>query len=36
MKLEKSVKNPPNGVEKKALVYVKDESCSLIMGVPTK
>ena len=36
MKQEKSSSKPPGGGDHKALVNVKDDSCSLMMGSPTK
>ena len=35
MKQEKSSNKPPGGGDQKALVNVKDASCSLMMGSPT-
>ena len=36
MKQEKPGNKPPYGGEQKTLVNVKDASCSLVMGIPTK
>ena len=36
MKQEKYVNKPPGGGDQKPWVKVKDPSCSLIMGAPTK
>ena len=36
MKQEKYSKNTPGGGDQKSLVNVKDASCSLMMGAPTK
>ena len=35
MKQDKSPNKPPGGGDQKALVNVKDASCSLVMGYPT-
>ena len=36
MKHDKSYNKPPGGGDQKALVNVKDTSCSFMMGYPTK